>query len=321
MENTMKKCLLIFFLCSSSAFATVPNKITYQGRLHEYGLPVNASRTMSFQIWNQVSGGAMLWSKEDVSVTVSSGVFTYVLEPNIDWLGGNYYLQLIINGKSLSPREMITSQVFSLHSASAENIKSNTNVNFSISNSTFMVITDAGKVGINTVSPLSTLHVNGSFNLLPSGTIILYAGNAPPEGWLLCDGNAVSRVQYADLFNIIGIAYGEGNGSTTFNLADLRDRFAIGKSSSRQLASYGGDPTITLTENEIPAHSHTGTTDETHIAYAYSGSSGVGLTVSETRIRNDGGYHSHDFTTNPAGGNNPHKNIPPYLSLNYLIKY
>jgi len=61
---------------------------------------------------------------------------------------------------------------------------------------------------------------------LPSGTLVDYAGTVEPSGWMLCDGRAVSRTDYASLFAAIGTAYGIGNGSTTFNIPDFRGRFA-----------------------------------------------------------------------------------------------
>jgi len=62
----------------------------------------------------------------------------------------------------------------------------------------------------------------------PTGTVQAYAGSASPSGWLLCDGSAVSRSTYAKLFALIGTTYGVGNGSTTFNIPDLRERTAVG---------------------------------------------------------------------------------------------
>src|SRR5688572_13618888 len=69
----------------------------------------------------------------------------------------------------------------------------------------------------------------GSFSLLPVGTVFPYAGGSAPDGYLLCDGSAVSRTTYAALFTAIGGNYGAGDGSTTFNLPDLRGRVVAGK--------------------------------------------------------------------------------------------
>src|SRR5262249_11225138 len=65
--------------------------------------------------------------------------------------------------------------------------------------------------------------------ICPIGTIVGYAGTTAPAKWLLCDGAAVSRVTYKDLFAVIGTTYGAGDGSTTFNIPDRRQRFGLGK--------------------------------------------------------------------------------------------
>ena len=64
--------------------------------------------------------------------------------------------------------------------------------------------------------------------LLPKGMIVPYGGNSAPTGWLMCDGSAVSRDTYSELFNVIGTAFGNGDGSTTFNLPDLRNKTTFG---------------------------------------------------------------------------------------------
>ena len=64
---------------------------------------------------------------------------------------------------------------------------------------------------------------------MPSGSIIVFAGSSSPTGFLICDGSAVSRTTYADLFAIVSTTYGLGDGSNTFNLPDLRERVIAGK--------------------------------------------------------------------------------------------
>ena len=90
----------------------------------------------------------------------------------------------------------------------------------------------------------------------PAGVVITYAGSTAPEGWLLCDGSAVSRDTYATLFDVIGTTYGVGDGSTTFNVPNLSGRVVIGPSQSHALGSTGGSETVTLVESELPSHSH-----------------------------------------------------------------
>lgn len=91
----------------------------------------------------------------------------------------------------------------------------------------------------------------------PAGIVLPFAGSTAPQGYLLCDGSAVSRTDYADLFAAIGTVYGAGDGSTTFNVPDLSGRVVIGVSQSHALGTTGGEATHVLTEQELPAHSHT----------------------------------------------------------------
>ena len=71
----------------------------------------------------------------------------------------------------------------------------------------------------STATPLNANILNNNFNYcVPTGGIVEYAGTTAPNGWLLCDGSAISRTTYADLFEVIGTIFGEGDGSTTFNL-------------------------------------------------------------------------------------------------------
>ena len=81
------------------------------------------------------------------------------------------------------------------------------------------------------VTPELTLDDAGGFDV-EVGTIVAYGGTTAPDGWLLCDGSAVSRSEYPRLFAVIGTAFGDGDGSTTFNLPNLQQRFPLGKGSS-----------------------------------------------------------------------------------------
>ena len=89
-----------------------------------------------------------------------------------------------------------------------------------------------------------------------AGSIYLFAGNVVPEGFLVCDGSAVSRSTYEELFDAIGTTFGTGDGSSTFNLPDLTGRVALGISNGHSLASTGGEETHALIDAEIPSHVH-----------------------------------------------------------------
>lgn len=88
------------------------------------------------------------------------------------------------------------------------------------------------------------------------GSIYMYAGSTAPSGFLICDGSAVSRTTYADLYSEIGNTYGPGDGSSTFNLPDLTGRVIVGVSLSHSLGDTGGEETHVLMTSEIPAHNH-----------------------------------------------------------------
>lgn len=116
--------------------------------------------------------------------------------------------------------------------------------------------------------------------LTPTGSVMPFAGSIAPEYWLLCDGSAVSRTDYSRLFNLIGTTYGEGDGASTFNLPDLRDRAAIGAGQSTYVdtqpaASYNTSDTITVDENDTL---HTGK----EVVFTTDGTAPGGLTAGST---------------------------------------
>lgn len=89
------------------------------------------------------------------------------------------------------------------------------------------------------------------------GAIIMYGGAAAPSGYLLCDGTAVSRTTYAALFAVVGTTFGVGDGSTTFNLPDLRGRFPLGKAAAGTGSTLGGTGGALDHTHTGPSHTHT----------------------------------------------------------------
>ena len=120
-----------------------------------------------------------------------------------------------------------------------------TSVAFSSPSSTLVFEFDGGAT-LGSGNPTSVKHgIIGATNtslpsVVPTGTIQMYGGASTPTGYLFCDGTAISRTTYSDLFSTIATNYGTGNGSSTFNLPNLQQKFPLGKSGSYALGSTGG---------------------------------------------------------------------------------
>jgi microcystin-dependent protein len=93
-------------------------------------------------------------------------------------------------------------------------------------------------------------------DILPVGSGLLWYSATAPDKYLLCDGTAISRTTYAALYSIIGDTYGNGDGSTTFNLPDLRQRFPMGKAASGTGNSLGDTGGAIDHTHTVPAHYH-----------------------------------------------------------------
>jgi len=164
---------------------------------------------------------------------------------------------------------------------------------------------------------------------IPTATIVPWSSSSVPTGFLECNGAAVSRSTYSALFAIVGTTYGAGDGASTFNLPDLQDNVAMGKSGTKALASTGGANTVaasgtvggstanaTLTTAQLASHSHGG-----------GATSGQGrmqfLDLTETRTSNTGSAgsgqgHSHNLSATFSG--TATSVLQPYLTVIYIIK-
>lgn len=175
------------------------------------------------------------------------------------------------------------------------------------------------------ITPRITLDDTGGNNVQP-GTITAFGGSTAPTGWLLCQGQAVSRTTFASLFAVLGTTYGSGDGSTTFNVPNLQQRFPLGKATSGTGATLG---------------STGGTVDHVHdlntasaVALIESQASGTispfhrrktGITAWTPTIQQSGGGTATAWgggtTTNATGlqGNTATAN-PPFQVVNFIVK-
>lgn len=166
---------------------------------------------------------------------------------------------------------------------------------------------------------------------LDIGDIKYSAKSADHNGWLKCDGRAISRSTYATLFAVISTAFGSGNGTTTFNLPDCRGRVlgAIGTGTgltARALGQTAGTETHTLIAAEIPAHTH-GVTDPGHTHTLPIGSTDLVVTNGgpSDDVGQGSGYATGSSTTGisiqSTGGGQPHENMQPTAFIGNVFIY
>lgn len=174
-------------------------------------------------------------------------------------------------------------------------------------------MTTIGDIGLYEITASGVREVNyfsaTAMPNNPAGTIIESACAAAPTGYIPCNGSAISRTTYSALFAAIGTTFGAGDGSTTFNLPDRRDKFGLGKGLTYTvLGAVGGEAAHLLTITEMPNHVHN---------VPVSGAVNWGTVA--IRGGTDGGTPGPN--TYATGGSGAHNNMPPYITLNYYIKY
>jgi len=153
--------------------------------------------------------------------------------------------------------------------------------------------------------------------LLPAGLEALWAGAVAPAGWHLEDGSALLRATFAALFAAIGTTYGAGNGSTTFNVPDMRGRTPVGRDTGQSefdvLGETGGAKTHTMTVAEMPSHSHQYTN---RFGNVNTGSTWAAM----SNQNNVSAPSASNVSTQPTGGGGAHNNLQPYRVRNFIIK-
>jgi len=155
----------------------------------------------------------------------------------------------------------------------------------------------------------------------PAGSLLAFAGLTVPDGYLVCDGSAVSRTTYAQLFAAIGEIWGAGDGVNTFNLPNMERRVPVGAGGAagidlgNSVGDLGGAEAVALTINEMPAHNHPSSSvrvqrDGFPQGPAIDRKSAVVQSINDTTVLN--------ITT--QGGGAAHNNIQPSAIMQWIIK-
>lgn len=168
--------------------------------------------------------------------------------------------------------------------------------------------------------------------LVPSGAMMDWPALSAPSGWLICDGSAVSRVTYSILFGLIGTTFGVGDGSTTFNLPNMQGKFSVGYQGTdfdyNFIGKQGGEKKHQLTEAEHAIHNHSYKDSyfNGELGPGQPSLGGIELTPGAIGANGPSLYNAARYlyyrtgTTATEGGNQPHENRPPYVTLNKIIK-
>lgn len=164
----------------------------------------------------------------------------------------------------------------------------------------------------------------GTF-LVPTGSLIMWASNTIPSDWKLCNGAAISRVTFSTLFSLLGTTFGAGDGTTTFNLPDFRNKFPYGADSVAVGGTGGSADSIVVSHTHTatstvsdPGHSHSiGASMQlygnpsTSLVYTQIGNVNTGAVVTGVTVA----------TTNAStGSSGTNANLPPFLGINFIIK-
>ncbi|MBI2787815.1 MAG: tail fiber protein [Elusimicrobia bacterium] len=275
----------------------VPPGFNIQGRLTDAnGVNREGNYSIKFTLYDAPTGGTAIWTRTYTALTVRNGNFQTVLgdtagQPmltDVFATGDTRHLEIqVLSGPGVSspeqplvPRQQLVSVPYAMKAAVADS-----------------VLTPG----------------------VPTGTVFPFASNTPPSGFVECDGAAISRTTYAALFSAIGTRYGGGDGSTTFNLPDLRGSFVRGWShgsgsdpdaASRVASKPGGatgDQVGSAQSDQLRSHTHT-----TTLRLEAAGGGGY-----PNFLRYGGSVGAVGFQSDASGGS---ESRPKNISLMYIIK-
>ena len=165
-------------------------------------------------------------------------------------------------------------------------------------------------------------------NNVPVGEIKKLGMSTVPDGFLPCDGSAVSRTTYADLFATIGITWGPGDGSTTFNVPDGQRRTMVGSGGSgtgtlgNTVGSTGGEETHQLLEAELALHKHF-LTSNAAVNSVPTPTTQMAVNQAFGQIQNNNTTAALTLSSIQTGGtgDTPHNNMQPSMVVNFVIRY
>ena len=206
-----------------------------------------------------------------------------------------------------------------------------THIEDGISAATQGVINLETKVGGQPAEIIKQVHVIAEDikalvnKVTPIGTIMMYGAERDPEGWMRCDGRLLDRNTYAKLYSVIGLTYGSTTVSN-FRIPDIRERSVVGtgEGSKYSIGNKGGNATITLSINQMPAHTHDigEVADSTRRFQARTAEQDIGIGSSGYTYMTSTGSNRGDRSpiATSVGGSQPIDLRDPYFGLPYIIR-
>ena len=347
----MKKLFTILaaVLISASVFAQTPQKMSYQAVIRKTNgdLLQSSNVGMRVSILRGSTTGAVVYQEVYnpnpqtnvnglVSIEIGSGAILSGKIDTINWASNSYFIKIETDpaggsNYTITSTSQLLSVPFAFFAAKSGNSFSGS-YNDLVNKPNFSTVATSGSYTDLKNKP--TLSVTGDSlklgtgnsvainTIIPAGSIMPYVGTTAPSGWLLCDGSLVNRSTYTKLFASIGTAFGIGDGSTTFNLPDLRGRFMRGvdgsagndpDNSTRTASNTGGNVGNTVgsvQSDALKSHTHS-----ENMNYAGSGNSGGTCVVTSSNGTN---FTAYPYITNATGVN---ETRPKNVYVNYIIKY
>lgn len=187
----------------------------------------------------------------------------------------------------------------------------------------------------------ATNFVSGPSVIFFPGLIMAYGGATAPAGWLMCNGQPVSRTQYSGLYAAIGTAYGAGDGSTTFNVPNMIGSIPIGAdpggsvliSNHPSVGWHGGTENAVVSVAQMPAHGHGTYMSVEGSSFAWATGPNGGLLWSSVQasggntpgffsppVHTTTGSYWDELLVSNTGGGQPHNNLQPSVAVSYIIK-
>ena len=321
--------------------------------------PTNAV-TLVFRLYTAPVGGKALWEESQPNISVNMGRFSILLGsrtmlPSAPIFNSTLYLGITVDDGNpqtadveMRPRQALVPVIsaryaqnsdklqgydwsvlfgtnspldgkiqgaqIAARSITAAQIASKTITGDQLATNTVTSV----QIATNTITPENLIATYRAFinSMSPPGTVAGFAGTNAPDGWLICDGQEVNRLAYSTLFSTIGVIYGVGDGTSTFNLPNLKGRVLVGMNPPEiefnSLGMTGGTKTLDTT------HSHS-------VPFSGwpwdNGSSPTSSGTLATLSRSSFDQHAIGNQTTGVGGNATQSTLPPYIVINYIIKY